>query len=449
MLRNIVILIIGFAMLITFSCSTDNTTNTVTNTVTNTGKFSDLEVPDGFDWDFTNEVEVNITTVDSDGSPVGGKTVSLYKTADNLAFSMTTNAIGILKTAITLPESKQDVILECDGEQFTVPVTGNSIDYQMVVSPSGGRSNSGYVYVPGNNSELTYMFEDNWPNKGDYDFNDLVVETWSVLRYQYDYLRWIEVYVKVVAAGATFNNGFAIAYDSDALPNNVDDTVIFSAYDVDGNPLPMTSEEVHTAYGTDVFWYNYEQIQFHFFTNVFDVLPLPQGCLTSNTNKDHPWIEPVILKIRIDYGTSAPPYYDPSAPCFNLNALNPYININGETGHEIHLPGEGYTDAFNQQSLFGTGDDNTPETGMADPLYENNGFTTIEGYPWGLKLEGILEYPSEKSDVIQAYPELQDYFDGTQNIFDNWWQPHPDPDYSEGYIFDRQDMTVEDQNTPL
>jgi len=444
LLRNITKFICLLVILVAFGCSTDNTIDPADHSPES---LNDLDVPENFDWDFTQEVDVTITTVDSDGNPVGGKTVSLYKTASNLVFEMNTNEIGILETQITLPESAQNVIMECDGEQFTVAVTGSSIDYQMVVQPGGERSNSGYVYVPGINSVLTMMYEDNWPVKGDYDFNDLVVETWGVLRYQYDYLRWIELNVKVIAAGATYDNGFNIIFESDAFPDE-DDNITFSIWDSDGNQLPLTSEQILSTYGTNVNFLESpdpNQIQFKFFSHIFDVMPPPLGCLCTNTNEDHPWVEPITIKIRIDYGTVNPPWYDPGNPCFNLNAFNPFININGDIGHEIHLPGEFLSGEFNQQALFGTGDDNTPPDGMSSPLYESDAFTTIEGYSWALKLEGRLEYPTEKSDVILAYPRLGEYFDGTLGIFENWWQPHPDPDHSEGYVYDRQDLTVEEQ----
>jgi len=412
---------------------------------------NDVEIPDGFDWDFTRNVNVVIIASDSEGNLVEGTEVSLYKTQNNMAFTMSTNSSGELRTDITLPESSSSVILEYDGQQVTIPVIGNTVYHEMTVEPVRDIRGNGTIFVPGSLSVLTLMYEDNWPVKGDYDFNDMVVESWGKLRYVSDYLRYIELSAKVVASGATYHNGFSIIFDTSAFPNtSLGDAITFSAYDSDDNLLPLNSSEVNAAYGTDVIWWTAEgHLQFKFFNDIFDVMAPPQGSLAMNTNIDAPWVDPITIKIRIDYSISHLIGFDPSNPSFNLNALNPYIEVNGVTGYEIHLPGDFLTGNFSQEALFGTGDDNTPLAGEADPMYSTNAFTTVDGLSWGLKLEGILEYPREQVDVILAYPELADYFAGTQGIFDNWWQPHPDPNYTAGYIYDRGDMTVADQDAPV
>ncbi|MCF7919528.1 MAG: LruC domain-containing protein [Candidatus Cloacimonetes bacterium] len=440
------IIVLSVPVLAFFASCTDSSTKPSGHAQS----IQDVEIPAGFDWDFTSETEVTITTVDAAGIPVQGKEISLYKTENNLAFTAVTNEIGKVNIKITLPESSSSVFVECDGERISVPVTGNEVNKTLVVN-GGSRDTraNGTLYVPGTNSVITLMYEDNWPNKGDYDFNDMVVETWGKLRYESNYLRYVELQATVIASGATYNNGFRVMFESDAAPNtSLGDVITFSAYDADGNQLPMTSEEVHAAYGTDVIWDTFNhQLFFKYFDHVYDVMPLPFTFLALNTFNEAPWTDPVSIKIRIDYQQLIS--FNPVSPSLNLNSFNPYVTLDGIPGYEIHLPGDIYTSNFDQFGLFGTGDDNTPLSGLSDPLYIDTAFKTVDGLSWGLKLEGTLEYPREKADVILAYPELESYFAGTQGIFDNWWQPHPDDDYSEGYILDRGDMTVADQNAPV
>ncbi|MCF7911187.1 MAG: LruC domain-containing protein [Candidatus Cloacimonetes bacterium] len=398
----------------------------------------DLEIPDGFDWDFTKIVEVELFAHDTENNPVQGVEVSLYKTQNNLAFKMSTNPIGRLKTSITMPESDNSVILEFDGQQVSVPVTGNSVYYEMTVNPvRENRDRGGDVYVPGYTSVYTLMFEDNWPVKGDYDFNDMVVESKCHLRYEgsgaTNYLNYIEAEATVIASGATYHNGFNIIFETTAFPDiSLGDIITYSAYDSEGQ-LPMTSEEVTAAYGTELIWGmgTSDHMQFKFFDDINDVMSPPQGYLAMNTDSRAPWVNPIKIKMKIDYAETHLILY--SNEVIDLTQLNPYITVDNNPGYEIHLPGEFVTDNFSQSALFGTGDD------------FGGSFTTAEGYSWGLKLEGILEYPKEQVDIIQAYPRLAQYFAGELSIFEKWWRPHPDPDHLEGKVYDRGDMTADDQ----
>lgn len=399
----------------------------------------DVEVPDGFNWDFTKTVDIVLIAHDNEGNPVEGTEVSLYKTQNNLAFELTTNIDGELRTEITMPESASSVILRYEEQQVIVPIVGNMVYHEMTVAPVRDIRGNGTIYIPGTNSVLTFLFEDNWPIKGDYDFNDMVIESSGKLRFEQNYLRYISLNAKVIASGATFHNGFNIIFESTAFPNTaLGDIITYSAYDSDDNLLPMTSGEVQSAYGTDVIWSESDgHLEFKFFTDVFDVMSPPHGSLAMNTNMDAAWVDPIRIKIRIDYNHLIP--FNPANPVLNMNELNPFIIVDGVSGYEIHLPGEFLSGNFSQQTLFNTGDDNSSLTT----------FTTVNNLSWGMMLEGRLEYPREQVDMILAYPELADYFGGTQGIFDNWWQPHPDPTYAAGYIYDRGDMTVADQDAPV
>jgi LruC domain-containing protein len=430
-------------LLVVFGCSTDN----VIKSSEAAQKLTELEIPEGFDWDFTQEVAVSIFARDSNGIGVAGKPISLYQTENNQLFELNTDSFGRIEMNVTMPESSTTVYIEHDGIRHSVPVSGSAVDYTFITEPERDIRANGTVFVPGQNSVMTLLFEDNWPNMGDYDFNDMVIEAWGKLRFESDYLRFIELQATVVASGATFHNGFEAMFETTAFPDEgLGDQITITAFDSDGNQLFANSADVTAAYGTELLIDDIEnQMTFKFFDNIYDVISLPQGYLAVNTLPSAPWKGAITIKFRIDYVQLI--LYNSSV--FDLNSLNPYIVVDGVAGFEVHLPGYPYTSNFTQYGLFGTGDDATPIGGIASPLYDSMGFRTAEGFSWGLKLEGRLEYPREQADIVLAYPELADYFAGNQPLFDNWWQPHPDSDYSEGYILDRGDLTWEEQNEPV
>ena len=80
-------------------------------------------------------------------------------------------------------------------------------------------------YYPSQSTYGTIAFEDNWPWKGDYDFNDLVL-SYHVVMYRspaFDVVA-MEFFFKVEAVGAEYRNGFGLA-------------------------LPVPRRRIRTAYG--------------------------------------------------------------------------------------------------------------------------------------------------------------------------------------------------------
>ncbi|MDP8220305.1 MAG: carboxypeptidase-like regulatory domain-containing protein, partial [Candidatus Stygibacter frigidus] len=74
-----------------------------------TQTMNDMVIPDGFDWNFTQKVEVILIASDSEGNPVEGANVSLYNKHNGLVFEILTNSDGELRTNIILPESSRSV----------------------------------------------------------------------------------------------------------------------------------------------------------------------------------------------------------------------------------------------------------------------------------------------------------------------------------------------------
>ena len=74
---------------------------------------------------------------------------------------------------------------------------------------------------------------------------------------------------------------------------------------------------------------------------------------------------------------------------------NPFIFVNGNRGHEVHLTDYAPTDLMDL-SLFGTQNDaSNPEN--------NDTYTTENGLPWALHIGSSFDYPVEYAPIDDAY----------------------------------------------
>jgi hypothetical protein len=95
---------------------------------------------------------------------------------------------------------------------------GEVEDYRILVTNPG---NSQIQDTP-----FYLAFEDRWPEKGDYDMNDVVIEqNSSILLTDNFEVKQIEFSGELKALGASYHSGFAIQLDN-VLPTNVDPTLV-------------------------------------------------------------------------------------------------------------------------------------------------------------------------------------------------------------------------------
>jgi len=252
-------------------------------------------------------------------------------------------------------------------------------------------------YYPSANQTATLAFEDLWPDQGDYDFNDLVLD------YRYTLVvnannEVVDIKGKYVvkAIGGSFKNGFGIQFDF--APS-----VVTS---VSGNRLDQGYANI-SSNGTES---GQSKATIIVFENAFDVLPNP-GSPTVNTNPSDPYQTPDTISVTINLGS-------PQALA-NLGSFpfNPFIIINQERGKEVHLVDAPATDLATV-SYFGTGQDDTnPSNGRY--------YKSVQNYPWALNIVGGFDYPQEKVDIVEAYTNFAGWAQsgGTQDA--DWYSDLP------------------------
>ncbi len=273
---------------------------------------------------------------------------------------------------------------------------GDGVDDDMDDYPNDA-SRAFNVYYPNQTDWGTLAFEDLWPGKGDYDFNDLVLDYHfkSVLNASNQLVEFYTDY-SVRAVGASLKNGFGFMLGGN--PANV--ARVTGAH--------LTENYIHNnANGTEQGQTNTVIILFdNAFRNIGS-----SGSTFINTKEGIPYVEPDTSQLHVEYATPVSVSTTGTAP------YNPFIIINEERGKEVHLAGQKPTDLVNT-SYFGTYADATdPATGKY--------YQTANNLPWGLDLPVSFAYPVEQVDILSAYNHFGQWAESGGNDYPDWYEDKP------------------------
>jgi LruC domain-containing protein len=244
-------------------------------------------------------------------------------------------------------------------------------------------------YYPARDTYGTYAFEDRWPEKGDYDFNDVV------LNYNYKYvtdttdkISEIIMKFKILATGASYDNGLMIRLNiPQSNIDRVEGAKIFHEF--------LSIRDNGTELG-----------------NTDAVIPI-----TDNINKIHGsfnnvyendiYVESTEFEVRVVFSTSI---------MISPFEVDPFIIINKDRGREVHMKGQSPTLLANL-SYFDTYDDRSS-------TYLN--YSDINGMPWGLDFPDSFKYLKEKEDLSSNYLRFSSWANSAGDKDDDWYFSDPD-----------------------
>lgn len=302
-------------------------------------------------------------------------------------FYVTANPISAVNTEnIPLPEYTQP---DTDGDG--VPDTLD--DYPT--DPQRAFNN----FFPSETTVGTLAYEDLWPAKGDYDFNDMVID-YNFNQVTNGQNKVVEVKARLIlkAIGASFKNGFGIR-----LPVEPNQITSVTGTHLTENIITLNGN------GTEA---GQTKATIIVFDNGFEVLPHPgMSSLGVNTTPGAPYVTPDTLDLTIGLSTpvelavmGTPPY-------------NPFIFVNQVRGHEVHLVNQPPTDLMDM-ALFGTQlDDSNPATGRY--------YVTENNLPWGIDVAGPFEYPVEKAQINQPYNKFIPWGESAGSSYYDWYLDKP------------------------
>ena len=250
----------------------------------------------------------------------------------------------------------------------------------------------------------TAAFEDLWPDKGDYDFNDVVVK-YRVTRSEVgDQVTRFKVDGYLMAVGASYRNGFGLRFNG-IQRFDVDSSSI--RYSIDGVQLDVNPLESGRT----------EAIMIPF-PDTRDVAPVLSGCQAFRTegscaSQQQPISFVITLPLTNSYSVSVATLDGVTPFIFGVNGYHhgPHVDAANARAWEVHLKNHEPTEAFDS-NYYDLGDDDSTSQGN---------FQTANGLPWALIIGNTWSHPRERVDITVAYPEFQNFAETSGNQNPTWF----------------------------
>lgn len=247
-------------------------------------------------------------------------------------------------------------------------------------------------FYPSANSYVTLAYEDNWPDVGDYDLNDLVVKERLQTTYNADGLvSGFKLNGFIMARGASRKHGFALR-----LMGISPDTIGEASIVIDGVSYEKQPEQYQSEAVIQL-WNNT-----HRFTNTGG----SGKCSHFNTVKACQYFEPVSFTLDV--------HFEQAVTSLPHSSLDFFIFRTNNRSHEIHFAGYPPTDLFDT-GLFGRKSD------TSDPSIGRY-FKSNDNLPWGLKISDDWSYPREYIDVLWAYPDYESWVESSGQQATDWYK---------------------------
>jgi LruC domain-containing protein len=223
----------------------------------------------------------------------------------------------------------------------------------------------------------TVAFEDQWPKKGDFDMNDLVMAyKYNVITNAQNVVVQVIGYFSLIASGTTNGSAFGVQF-----------------------PIPSGSVKGLTGGTLEA---GQDKAVVILFTNVRSATQF------WNTQPGVPQSTPILYTINFnvingpllnDFGTE----YNP----FIVN----YVN---QSRREVHLPGQLPT-TLADVSVFGTEDD-------ATSISAGQYYLTKAGLPYAISVPtSTFNYPIEQTDITLAYLHFADWAQSGGTLYKDWF----------------------------
>jgi len=235
------------------------------------------------------------------------------------------------------------------------------------------------TYTPSQNGMGSTSFEDLWPSKGDYDFNDLVIRHhFTTVMNASD--KVVEVLAKITIEhiGASFENGFGIE-----LPVSPSLVESVTGYNITEGLVTIGPNGLET--GQD--------------KAVIIVMDNANDNLFTTLNLNIKFSDPLDATL-----VGTPPY-------------NPFIFINKDRSREVHMVNMPPTDKMNM-SYFGQQDDRSVP---AQGIY----YRTNTKLPWSINVLDIFQIPNEGIAINQGYLNFNSWAESGGTLYSDWYKDLP------------------------
>ena len=337
-------------------------TNSSSSDINNSSFDATLSFPVDIDLSNTSAATLHITLLDTDvalGDPEafydfsnGYEDIALV-TADDAAY-LDNTAAGQDEAPLVLP-----------ADSFE--------------TPSGGT-----IYYPSQSGYYIAAYEDMFPHRGDYDFNDLVVGYRIYVRLdQNSDVISINGEGYLIARGAGFNHDWHLRID---LPDWSSGTGQLNLFLPDQT---SPSSVIAIEHQGDLDIIPFEQTR---------RLWVDSGYETVNTLNEQSFLKGHRFTFTMPLNTPVP------LTQLNETPYDPYLYVH-DTGYEIHMAGKTAVLGYSRNTLDG-----------------HAGFTDALNYPYAMVFNENWLIPIERIDLGLAYPNFVDYIQSNNTTSKNWHQ---------------------------
>lgn len=243
------------------------------------------------------------------------------------------------------------------------------------------------IYTPSENTFGSLAFEDQWPSKGDYDMNDLVID------YNFKFVtntanRAVQIDARLLlrAVGAQFHNGFGIELPiAPSLVSQItsdDPAMSLSLENGPANATIMIFEDAHNMIGSS-------------------------GLINTVNGRSKVEVKEINFSIILT---------EPIAmSALGYAPFNPFITSNGDRTVEVHLPDKVPT-SLADMSLLG---DIHDKSNSANQTY----YRSYNNLPWAINLPESFEYPEEYAPINEAHKQFKAWAESGGTQYKDWYKP--------------------------
>ena len=340
-------------------------------------KMTDLIVPKNFDWSDTQEVKAQITPAETIVSVYLDKECKEEALLFQMDMNIESNDNQSVEFPIAIPTYVENVYVKYEGVDriSIVPVQDGKI---AIKAPQIQNIKSRAVINTKNSNEYgllsingTLMFEDMYPQLGDYDFNDFVARYNLRILYKYSrgkyYAHKMCISVQIRAVGGIYKYEPYIRLTKVKADNIIIETTEKNVKSIKGpNGEAIISYKSPTP---------------------------PSGYKYYNTEKNEMTKPDKFKEIWITFKNQIE-YEDVMDKNYNIDM---YIAKENHK-QEIHL--KGYEPVYDQHQDY------------AD---KNN-------FVWGIRTWGIFDHAIEGKNFLKAYPQFKGWVTSGGKEYKRWWE---------------------------
>ncbi len=239
----------------------------------------------------------------------------------------------------------------------------------------------------------TFAYEDLWPRKGDYDFNDLVLRYRfsKVLNAQNKMVRLVAKF-NIKALGGTLNNGFALQLDMDPqyIESVTGSQMLSGITTLDAKGLEAGTAKPTIIVFDDAAKFVNKQGQYH------------------NTLKNTPYVSSDTIEIVVQF---TEPIGSEAAGQMPFNA---FMFVNLDRAREIHLA-DGIPTSKANMTEFNTLDDDSD-------LPNGRSYRTSNNLPWAINISHEFRHPFEENDISLGYNHFVDWAISGGANYPDWYK---------------------------